>query len=461
MNAKSLADIQGARDDALIADAPIGSRAVSFDKGLPFAGEWLDEGLNAIKPGAGDRFNAVGEAMARRHPGQDTALRVGGGVAGTVAALPLAPELGLAKAGSIAGKTAATAGEAAVAAGSEGLVSGAGENGDRGANAVRRGLTQALLGGAVGGTMGNVAARLQRKAAVDAVPELGAIKAQSQGLYKAGETTGKTASPRYTKQVADEMMRIARDKAVVLPSGKINEDYGGVKHALDMVREYAGKKMDPKEMRMVREALSGAAEKGGNEGRIGSQMLRKFDEAVDPLVPEYREANKVWGRFKRGEEINKTIGIAGTRRSPTEMALSNEFAGLQRQGIRGDLTFPPELEEAVKRVAQGGGGQKGAAALGKLAPGRLIGGAGMGAAMGGSVAAGNPAGVAIGAGLGTTGLLSQALANKLAKTNAREAAAVARSGAPLQAMENMPESIRAMIAAMLAREATAGRTAPQ
>ena len=139
---------------------PVAARGVSFVKGVPFAGGWVDElisklpGVDGPKAQAGVRL--LSDAQEHVNPVEDAVLGVGGGIAGSAAAAAAAPEAAL---GWITGAgsrilPAALRGLVAGAGlgAAEGAVSGAGrgDNGNR-ADSARTG---AMVGGALGGVMG-------------------------------------------------------------------------------------------------------------------------------------------------------------------------------------------------------------------------------------------------------------------------------------------------------------------
>lgn len=132
--------------------------AATFLQGVPFAGEYADEGLGILAEKAGIRdrqsaTRAIRDAQAdmdQNNPKTATALRVGGGVAGTVAAAGAAPwalpqALGMrALLGGLAGGSLGTV---------EGGVSGYGSGTD-GVNRVENAKRRAIVGGLLGTTLG-------------------------------------------------------------------------------------------------------------------------------------------------------------------------------------------------------------------------------------------------------------------------------------------------------------------
>lgn len=144
---------QIAADEMTIAADPMRAGMSKFLQGVPFAGQWLDEGMGALQgPQAMEQTRAMQAAMDRQRPGLSTALQLGGGVAGGLAALPLAAPVAGAAPVSMAGQAAFGFGTGAALGAAEGAVSGAGaaNGGDRASGAA----TGAMVGGALGGVLG-------------------------------------------------------------------------------------------------------------------------------------------------------------------------------------------------------------------------------------------------------------------------------------------------------------------
>lgn len=123
-------------------------------QGLPFVGEWVDEGLDIINPGAGGRMNQITDSMDTLNPKTALAAEIVGGVAGSI---PLA--IG---AVGTAGKAATTAGKALMGA-SMGATAGAVDGALQGSGAasagerVSGGIQGAGIGAGLGGVFGGLA----------------------------------------------------------------------------------------------------------------------------------------------------------------------------------------------------------------------------------------------------------------------------------------------------------------
>lgn len=411
-------------------------------------------GSESIKGALGTELPlGLGSFMTDAEPqtaGQRLARRVGQEVGAGAVAGPVA---GVSSGLGLAANTAASA--------VSGLAGGAAK--EWGANPIVETIASLLGGGATAAVGGKVAAGRAQRKAIEGVPEVDELKGRAGDLYDDAERNGKTASAAYTSRLQAEVTGIAQKEGMVSPTGRVATSYPKVSEAMKMVEDYAGQKMTPVQMQQVRRIMQGAAQSAdATEARIGTQMLKSFDQWTAPIVPEFAEANKTYARAMRGDEIDTAIKVAGTRRSSPDLALRNEFGALERANIRGDLTYPDELADAVKKVAEGSGKSNAALWGSKAAPTGAV------SVMGGTVspflvgnAFGGPiAGAAAAGTSATAGLVAKLLSTNLSKADARMAAAIARNGGKIPAAAS--EELRGVIAALLAREAaTAGQSSPQ
>lgn len=321
-------------------------------------------------------------------------------------------------------------------------------------------IAAALVAGGIPSMISNKVSKVaQTKRAVDAIPDIEDLQAAASAKYDAGRASGSTAPGALTQGLDARLSQIATDAGLVAPDGSLAPDYAKIGHALKMARSYAQQDMNPEQMQQVRRALQAAAQSAdGNEARIGTMMLKDFDANIrNPLVPEFKEGDALWARAARGKEIKEAIDIAHKgRRSPGVNAISNEFQGLVRKGIRGDLTYPPELEAAVEKAANGSMGRQVAETIGKAAPTSVVGG-GVGFGVPASVVsgvAGPVAGAAAGSAASGAGMMARLLANRMAQGDARVALATALNGAPLPEPQ-MSDAVKRAIAALLTSTAAA------
>lgn len=352
----------------------------------------------------------------------------------------------------------------ALAAGSTAYGFGAGEGGF-GERAKSGAISGAI--GTAGGVAANkvgdaITTALARRAATKAAPSVEALKGQAGALYGAAEARGAAASTQDTKALADAIRDIALNRKVVMPSGKVAKEYGKVREAVRVVEEFAGQPMAPTEMKtIVRPILKDAAKAEGTQGGIGRQMLNTFDDWTKGIAPELRQADAIYAKAKQGNKVDTAIELALTgKNGGTASRIGTEFDKLRRAEVTGRDHLPDALAAEVERVAAGGSKpQKVAEAVGRMAPSDWRFTFAPGGALGllGTALGGPGVGAAVGGGASATGMLSQMLANRLAKGGARAASAVARSGQPMpEAMT--PEAIQALIQALMM---TSGSAAAQ
>lgn len=335
-------------------------------------------------------------------------------------------------------KTVATsAGTGAALGGIGGFTSTEGDIGQR-----TQGAEQGALGGAAVGAATPIIARglsglFSREAAKTAAPSIEDLKTQAGALYDAARNSGVTMNQKGTISLSDEMFQIARDEGLVSPTGRIASSYPRINDVLKTFDDFANGSMDVSQMQATRRTLQDAAKSAdAGERRLGTIMLKKFDDVVDQGVPQLKDANALYHRAKKGELIDTAIELAGSRAgqfsgSGFENALRTEFRNLDRQIIKGQLKgITDEEAAAIKKVANGGPLENAARWLGKFAPTGVIpaigAGGGMfaiGNAIGGPAAGGIAAGTALG-----SGALARKIATGMQSKNAAIASALMRRG---------------------------------
>jgi hypothetical protein len=211
--------------------------------------------------------------------------------------------------------------------------------------------------------------------------------------------------------------------------------------------------MTPTEMLQVRKSFQAAAQSADPvEARIGTILIRQFDDFTSPLAPQIAEANQIYRRAMQGDLIETTIELAGSRSgqfsgSGFENALRTEFRGLERKIIKGQLKVTPDEEALIKRIAQGGFSENLARDVGKAAPRGVVStgiSSGVPFAIGTSIG-----GPALGAALAATtlgaGEIGRRVATSLQGRNAGLLSALARSGgrlpANIGAVTNVPSLV--------------------
>ena len=306
-------------------------------------------------------------------------------------------------------------------------------------------LVGALAGGlAFQGVSGLVNATRRNKAIrefMDQTPDVDALKSQAGDLYNAARAQGATATPAQVSAIGDDLMSTLRSEGLITPKGNMAGSYPRVSDAIKLVDDYRGAPMTPTEMLQVRKAFQAAARSADPvEARIGTILIRQFDDFTSPLAPQIAEANQIYRRAMQGDLIETTIELAGSRAgqfsgSGFENALRTEFRALERKVIKGQLKVTPDEEALISRIAQGGFAENLARDIGKAAPRGVVSSGiagGVPFAIGTSI--GGPAlGAALGAGTLAAGEVGRRIATSLQGRNAGLLSALARSGGQLPA----------------------------
>lgn len=205
---------QTALDRMLLDTSKPGAGTVAkMAQGLPFVGEWVDEGLNALDPGRGDRLRDLQDAMERQHPAASLASEIGGGILGALPFGAAAAKATLPK--SLAGKIGVGVAGGGLAGLTEGAIAGAGRanDGDRLRGAFEGGLVGMGLGGALGGLAPVVGAGVEatskrvKKLDVRTIAEtLGVSPKAARVIKSAVEGDDLVAAERAISHLGDDAM---------------------------------------------------------------------------------------------------------------------------------------------------------------------------------------------------------------------------------------------------------------
>lgn len=336
-------------------------------------------------------------------------------------------------------------------------------------NRLRDAKVSGLIGGVVGGGIPLVGAAIQKvaraisergaaKAMAKAAPSLDDLSAQAGKLYDAARANGVTATPAQTQSLRNTIGQIASDEGLVTPKGRIAESYPKIRDVLNMIDDYAGGTMPANEMQSVRRTLQSAAgSSDAAERRVGTIMLKAFDNFTSPLAPEFKAANEIYARLSKGKVIETAVELAGSRAgqfsgSGFENALRTEFRALDRQIIKGTLKGLTEAEKAaIKKVANGGTVENIMRDIGKAAPRGIV-----STGLGGGVPfmVGNAIG---GPGLGATlsattmglGDVGRRVATAMQTNNANIASGLMRAGGTLPSLPNAGKAPAGLLEALL------------
>ena len=279
---------------------------------------------------------------------------------------------------------------------------------------------------------------------------------QAGDLYRQAEAQGITATQQQTQGLAQDVRTLAATEGLISPTGRIAESYPRVRDAISMVDDFAQGQMTPTQMQAVRRTFQGVAgSPDGAERRVGVALLRQFDDFVEPLAPEFRQANALYRRAMLGNTTDVARELAEARApqfsgSGFENALRTEYRALDRNIIKNRLRgLTDDQTNAIQRVARGGPVENVMRGLGRAAPTGVV-SAGIGAGV--PFLVGNAlGGPALGAGLGAAtmaiGAGARTAATRMGRTNAEIAELIMRSADGAMPQMSGPEMSR--VAAIL------------
>jgi hypothetical protein len=250
-----------------------GKAAATFLQGVPFVGEYADEGLGWLAGKLGlqseqDATNAIraGQAdMDQNSPKTALGLRLAGGVTGSAVGAGILPWY---TPGSLGGQVAYGTGMGSALGGAEGAISGYGSGTDetsRAKNAKSRAIVGALVGGAVGGAAPLAADGIKRAARLGLDRLNVAREAKQAGLSRPSYelmTRAMDADGSLTGQGANRI-------AAAGPDGMLADAGPNAQALLDVAMQKSGPASNE-----ARNAIEGRAT------RAGSQVNSALDNAL-------------------------------------------------------------------------------------------------------------------------------------------------------------------------------------
>jgi hypothetical protein len=301
---------------------------------------------------------------------------------------------------------------------------------------------------------GSIPALLQRSAAPRA-PTSQELGDEAKDLYQ----TGRQRAPAPAEEVQSlkaSIMGEMQANSRITPTGRVMAD-GNVRKFLDVLDDYDGKSMSPGEIQNLRTYLQDAAASvDAGERRLGAILLGKFDDWRGQIVPEFSQADSLYSRMKRAEDVDLRVQKA-ERRAATSGTGGNTV-NATRQNIRQILDNPtarrgysPAEIAAMEEIVRGNATTNSLRLIGRLSP-----------TSGALPLMGNIAGVGIspavgvpimGAAAGAKGL-SEVLTNRQISSLSE----MIRNGGPLAARQTN-DMQRGLLAALLG--ITGSRAAPQ
>lgn len=181
-----------------------------------------------------------------------------------------------------------------------------------------------------------VAAALTRPKAPQA-PSADDLSQQAKDLYQVGAARA-GADAASVQGLAQQIDGELGNLNVKTPTGRIVAD-GNVKKFLDVLDDYQGQPMTPDQMQTARRMLQDAAGSADpSDRRIGAALLEKFDDWRNQAVPEFEQADALYGRMKRARDVDWRIEKADRRAAST--GTGGNSVNTARQNIRQILDNP-------------------------------------------------------------------------------------------------------------------------
>ena len=279
-------------------------------------------------------------------------------------------------------------------------------------------------------------------------PTAEALRQQADDLYRAGDARS-AANAGDIQGLKGQVTATLQRESIITPQGRVLAD-GNVKKFLDVLDDFDGQQMTPRQMQNARQFLRDAAGSADpSDRRIGKILLDEFDSWRNPRVPEYQQADQLYGRAKRAEDVDFRVEKAERRAASS--GTGGNSVNTARQNIRQILDNPKEARKyspvelvLMEDIVRGSPAVNAMRLVGRLSPTSgalpLMGNiAGVGVAPQISIPA---MGIAAAAKGGAEVLTNRQITN-LSNT--------IRNGAPL--LEQGSDSLRAIIAALLGTNA--------
>ncbi len=270
----------------------------------------------------------------------------------------------------VASLAARGAGEGALYGAAYGAGGAEGEAADKLAGAGWGALWGALTGGGVGAVAGKIASSTINKT----IPNDEQITQAVDLLYTSARRNGLTATNQQTQALRSQTQDFLRAEGLITPSGKIAE-YPAVRHAMNLVDDYATGTMSVQQTQSVRNAFKDIVSSNTPaERRVGYELIKIFDDFTAQLSPELAQARTLASQMYKGRQIEDMIELARSNtnrysQSGFENALRQEFRNLNRRIIRGTARgFSPQEIEAIREVSDGGTFANFFQRIGKWAP---------------------------------------------------------------------------------------------
>lgn len=355
----------------------------------PFGGsESIERGLNAISGVVG------GQAVSDVQPQtgwQRVARSAGQGVGATIpaaAALPALGSLAPMAGGNAVQQLARGAYEAykaapqAYAAADLAMGAGSGFGGGVAKEVFPGSPTAELAGQIAGAVTGGGLLRAVERAALPPIkaPQSATEMAQrASDIYDGIRQSGFQAAPAEIAPIRDSAINIAKQNGLILPNGRIDQNYPHVATLINKLGQYARAGMTAPEILATRQSITNAMKSASpGEATLMRKMLASFDANTSALTPDIAEANAMWAKAAKANTIETMLGVSGLRagkfsQSGLENAIRTEFRNLAIKIEKGQEYGWTQSEVGqINKIANGGDLENALRFIGRFAPKGIV-----------------------------------------------------------------------------------------
>lgn len=192
-----------------------------------------------------------------------------------------------------------------------------------------------VIGGLAGGYAPIAASRALTPRAT--APTTEQLRSDASDLYETGRAR-QAADPAAVTDLRQRIDGELQANSRITPTGRVMAD-GNVKKFLDVVEDFDQQAMTPAQMQNLRTYLQDAAGSAdAGERRMGKVLLDQFDDWRAQHVPEFKEADALYARAKRAEDVDWRVEKADRRAAST--GTGGNSVNTARQNIRQILDNP-------------------------------------------------------------------------------------------------------------------------
>jgi|TARA_R110000822_G_scaffold52646_4_gene136325 hypothetical protein len=201
------------------------------------------------------------------------------------------------------------------------------------------------------------------------------MKETAGRIYDDQIENGLSAQPDVTSDLYGNVFEKLDTQGIILPSGKVDPEYGKVSGLLKILDAYSDKGMTGAQILRTRQAINGRLNDAkGSEKNALRNILRDFDASTAEIAPQIKTANALYSRAMKADQLEEMMELARIRagqfsQSGMENAIRTEFRQLSRRIIKGQESGWSQAEvEQIRQISEGGTLENAARFFGKFSP---------------------------------------------------------------------------------------------